>query len=280
MTELRRKMIEDMQLHGYSEKTRESYVNAVKGLSAFYKRSPDKLTEEEIRDFFLHLVNERRSARSTVTVYLCGIKFFYEKTLGRDWLVFDLIRPKKRNKLPVVLTTEEVRHILSFIRNPAARMALETIYSCGLRLSEGIHLEVSDIDGKRTTVHVRNGKGGKDRYVPLPRKTLEHLRSYWTLLRPRPWLFPAKKGGEPISDTTLQKTFKAALRQSGIEKKVSIHSLRHSYATLLLENGIDLRTIQEILGHKSPQTTSVYTHLTRKSIERLHATINKLMCDL
>jgi len=258
MSELRKRMIHDMQLRGFAEKTQEAYVGAVKGLAKFYRRSPDQLSEEEVRNFFLHLVNERQASRSTVTIYLCGIKFFYERTLGRKWLTFGLVRPRKRAKLPVILALEQVRHILSLVKNPVARMALRTICSCGLRLSEGIHLQVADIDSKRMVVWVRDGKGGKDRDVPLPEKTLEHLRAYWAVFRPRPWLFPAKSGAAPLSDTSLQKTFKAALRQSGIEKKASIHTLRHSCATGLLEKGVDLRVIQEILGHKSPQTTTVY----------------------
>ena len=280
MTELRKRMIEDMQLRGFSEKTRKSYVDAVRGLARFYNRSPDRLSEQEIREFFLHLINEKRAARSTVTIYLCGIKFFYEKTLGRDWPVFDLIRPQKSFKLPVVLALEEVRQLLSLVSNPVRQMALRMIYSCGFRLSEGLHLQVQHIDSKRMLVHVQSGKGGKDRYVPLPEKTLEYLRAYWSLCRPAPWLFPAKHGNQPLSDTSLQKTFKAVVRQSGIGKDVSIHSLRHSYATHLLENGIDLRVIQQILGHKSPQTTCIYTHLTRKTVDRLQATVNYLMNDL
>jgi integrase/recombinase XerD len=280
MSELRRKMTEDMQLHGFSQKTQEAYIGAVKSLAKHYNRSPDQLSEGEIRDFFLHLVNERGAARSTVTIYLCGIKFFYEKTLGREWAIFDLIRPKKRRKLPEILSLEEVRSLLSLVVNPAYRTALRVIYSCGLRLSEGIHLKVQDIDGKRMLIRVQNGKGGKDRYVPLPLRTLEYLRAYWAANKPRYWLFPAINGKEPLSPTTLQKTFKAVLRESGIEKNVSIHSLRHAYATHLLEAGIDLRSIQEILGHRSAQTTSIYTHLTQKSVDRLHATVDYLMSEL
>lgn len=280
MTELRRRMTEDMQLRGYSKRTQESYVDAVKGLSRFYNRSPDLISEEEVRLFFLHLINEKQAARSTVTIYLCGIKFFYEKTLGREFPILDLIRPRKRKKLPVVLSLEEVRSLLSLVVNPVARMALKVIYSCGLRLSEGIQLRVEDIDSQRMLVHVRNGKGGNDRLVPLARKTLEDLRVYWASFRPRPWLFPAKDGLAPISPTSLQKTFKAVVRQSTIEKNASIHSLRHSYATHLLENGIDIRIIQQILGHKSPQTTSLYAHLTKKIIDRLETTVNYLMNQL
>ncbi len=179
-----------------------------------------------------------------------------------------------------MLSLEEVRHLLSIVIHPVAAMALRMIYSCGLRLSEGIQLEVGDIDSQRMQVRVRNGKGGKDRYVPLAQRTLDHLRAYWTLSHPRPLLFPARNGQDPLSATTVQKTFKAALRQSGIEKNASVHSLRHAYATHFLENGIDLRVIQEILGHKSPKTTAIYTHLTQQSVDRLHTTVNLLMNDL
>ena len=273
-------MTQDMQLRGFSERTRQSYIEAVKGLAKFYMRSPDQLSEEEVRDFFLHLINERGSARSTITIYLCGIKFFYEKTLGREWPVFNLIRPKKRVKLPVVLALEEVRHLISMVLNPVARMALSMIFSCGLRLSEGLHLRVEDIDGRRMLVGVRDGKGGMDRYVPLPRRTLEHLREYFALYRPRPWLFPAKDGKRPFCQTNLQKTFKTVVRASSIGKDASVHTLRHSYATYLLENGIDIRTIQQILGHKNPQTTAIYTHLTQKTVDRLHATVDAMMAEL
>jgi site-specific recombinase XerD len=273
-------MNQDMQLRNFSERTRQSYIGAVKGLARFYMRSPDQLSEEEVRDFFLHLINERKSARSTVTIYLCGIKFFYEKTLGKNWTLFNLIRPPKRLKLPVVLTVEEVRHLLSMVVSPVVRTALTVIFSCGLRISEGIHLRVGDIDGQRMQVAVRNGKGGVDRYVPLPRRTLTHLREYFVLARPRSWLFPAKDGKRPFCQTTLQKAFKAVVRASSIGKDATVHTLRHSYATCLLENGIDLRTIQQILGHKSPKTTALYTHLTQKTVDRLHVTVDAMMAEL
>lgn len=280
MTELRRRMTEDMQLHGFSEKTQACYVGAVKSLAGYYHRFSDKVSEEEIRQFFLYLVNEKGVANSTLTVHLCGIKFFYEQTLKREWRIFELIRGKRREKLPVVLSPEEVHTLLSLVRNDVIRTALTTIYSCGLRLNEGTHLEVTDIDSARMLVRVRNGKGGKDRYVPLAERTLELLRAYWTMKHPSRWLFPASNAKGPISNTTLQKAFKITVDQSNIGKKVSIHSLRHSYATHLLENNVDLRVIQEILGHKSPKTTAIYTHLTPKTIDTLKVTINRLMAGL
>lgn len=280
MSAIRQRMIEDMQLHGYSARTQTSYLGAVKALAGHYHRSPETISQDELRSYFLYLVKERGVARSTLMIHLSGIRFFFEKTLKREWRIFDLVRPKKRKKLPVVLSTDEVKHFLSLVQHPTIRMALTVIYACGLRLSEGIHLKVQDIDSARMLVWVRNGKGGKDRCVPLPERLLELLRAYWALRRPRSYLFPTKEGQNPFSATTLQKTFKIVLHQSGICKEASIHTLRHSYATHLLERGINLRVIQELLGHQSPQTTARYTHLTDKSFHTLSTTLNHLMADL
>ena len=192
MTELRGRMIEDMQLHGYAEKTQQAYLVAVRGLAKYYRRSPEQLSAEEIRQFFLYLVNDKGVAGGTLNIYLCGIKFFYERTLEREWTIFDLVRPKKRKKLPVVLSVYEVRFLLSLVAQPTQRMALRMIYSCGLRLSEGTHLKVDDIDSGRMMVRVR-GKGDKDRYVPLPKRTLELLREYWLINRPHTYLFPSRR---------------------------------------------------------------------------------------
>jgi integrase/recombinase XerD len=280
MSAIRQRMLEDMQLHGYAAKTQEAYVGAVRGLAKYYKRSPAEITQEEVRAYFLWLVKERGVARSTLTIHLSGIKFFFEITLKREWGVFHLVRPQKRTKLPVVLSSEETKHLLSLVRMPKSRMALTMIYACGLRLNEGLHLRLQDIDSPRMLIWIRNGKGGKDRYVPLPERLLVMLRAYWTLHKPTSYFFFQKDKNNAISDTSLQHTFKAALRESGIRKAASIHTLRHSYATHLLERGIDLRVIQELLGHKSPQTTAIYTHLTDKSFRTLTETLNSLLADL
>jgi len=280
MTPLRRQMIEDMQLHGYSTKTQEAYVGAVKALALHYRRSPDQLSEEDIRQFFLHLINGKRVASGTLRIYRYGIKFFYETTLKRTWPLFELIQPKQRKKLPVVLTPAEVRSLLALVRNTVPRMALTCIYSCGLRLSEGVHLQPPDIDSQRMMVRVRNGKGGKDRYVLLPERTFELLCEYQKAHSPGTWLFPTRDSTRPISTTGLQKTFKTVVRKSGIHKNASIHTLRHSYATHLLERGVELGVIQRLLGHRSVSTTATYTHLTHKTIGRLSVTINQLMTDL
>jgi len=272
-------MLEDLQLAGYTPKTQKSYIDAVRGLAKHYKRSPDQLSEEEVRRFFLHLVNVRKSARSTITIYLCGIKFFYETTLKRTWNIFDLVRPKHIKKLPVVLSGDEVRTIISSIRKPVARVALTLIYSCGLRVSEAAKLRVEDIDSERSLLWVRNGKGGKDRSVPLSEPTLACLREFWRTTKAKGWFFQGPDG-EHVNIATIQSSFKAALLKSGINKTASVHSLRHSFATHLLECGVDIRIIQKILGHESITTTCIYTHLTDKITDHLGKVLTRLTANL
>jgi len=279
MTPLRQKMLEDMQLHGLSERTQQSYVWAVKGLADYYHRSPAELAEEEIRQFFLHLIDTRKVAKSTVTVYLSGIKFFFEKTLGKTMPVFDLVRPRRRKKLPAVLTIEEIKNILSLIRSPTIKMLLTMTYGCGLRLSEATHLKVADVDMSRMQVKV-TGKGGKDRYVPLAQRSKQLLALYRNEHRPVKYLFIGKTVKGPIPGGTVQKAFKAALKQTDINKPATIHTLRHSYATHLLENGIDIRIIQAALGHKHPSTTMVYAHLTSKSVAAYSKVLDAIMNSL
>lgn len=279
MTELRRRMIEDLALAGYSPKTQRSYLDAVRKLAKYYMRSPDQLSEEEVRQFFLYLINRRKAAKSTVTIYLCGIKFFFEKTLGRLWPVFDLVRPRRSKKLPVVLSRQEVRAVFKLIKHPVLRMALTAMYACGLRISETVQLTVKDIDGDRHQLWVRCGKGGKDRAVPLPDHVLGLLRSHYKSFgNGGAWLFPQKQGH--ISTDTLQDAFKQALVEAGINKSATPHTLRHSYATHLLENGEDITTLQKILGHADISTTKIYLHLTSKISERLDKNLNELMSDL
>ena len=279
MTELRRRMIEDLALAGYSPKTQRSYLDAVRKLAKYYMRSPDRLSEEEVRQFFLYLINRRKAAKSTVTIYLCGIKFFFEKTLGRLWPVFDLVRPKRSKKLPVVLSREEVRAVLKLIKHPVIRMALTAMYACGLRISEAVRLTVRDIDGDRKQLWVRCGKGGKDRAVPLPDHILKLLRSHYKNFgNGGTWLFPQKQGH--IGTDILQDAFKQALQETGIKKSATPHTLRHSYATHLLENGEDITTLQKILGHADISTTKIYLHLTNRISERLDKSLNELMSDL
>ena len=289
MTPLRQRMIEDMQLRGFSARTQESYATAVRQLADHYHTRPDRLTEEDLRRYFLYLANEKKVARATATIALCGIKFFYEHTLQRNWTTLRFIRPPREKKLPVVLSREEVRRILAEVRIPVYRACLTTIYACGLRLLEGAHLQVPDVDGDRMVLHI-HGKGKKDRYVPLATPTLEGLRAYWRTHRSPVWLFPAPTrhglkhalahDGGPVTRSSLQSAFRRALLRTGIAKRGHVHTLRHSYATHLLEAGVNLRIIQANLGHGSARTTQLYTHLTREVQATLTDPLNQLMQGL
>ena len=288
MTALRQRFIDDLQLQGMSERTQQAYVRAVRQFAEHYGKSPDVITEEELRQYFLYVKNIKQWSRATITLALWGIKFFYEQTLHREWTTLEVIRPPHEQRLPVILTVEEVQRILHTVRRLRYRACLTTIYACGLRLNEGTHLQVADIDSARMLIHVRLGKGGKDRYVPLPLCTLELLRAYWTTHRNPVWLFPATgRGGvgattatEPMPKSSVQMAFRAALKETGIAKDAHVHTLRHSYATHLLEAGVNLRLIQEFLGHNSPQTTAGYTHLTMAVKTKAFETISTLMQHL
>jgi len=285
MSYLRQRMIEDMQLRGYAPKTQEAYLRAVRQLAEHFDKSPADLNEEDLREYFLHLKNVKRVSRSTCTQALCGIKFLFQHTLKRDWKTFELVRPPKEKKLPVVLSQEEVRRVLGCLNSFRHHVCLSTIYSCGLRLREGIHLQVADLDSERMVVHLHQGKGNKDRYVPLPDRTLALLRQHWLTHRHPRWLFPARtprgvplsEASTPMSTSTVQKAFRAACLESGIQKHATVHTLRHSYATHLLEAGVNLRLIQIYLGHASMKSTAIYTHLTRNGNERAAETINRVM---
>ena len=236
MTPLQQRMLEDLQLRGLSERTQEAYIRAVRQLAEHYHTSPARITEEELRQYFLYLKNVKHYSRSASTIALCGIKFFYAHTLKRQWSTLAFVRAPREKKLPVVLSVEEVRIILAHLKLLHYRVCLTTLYTCGLRLQEGTHLQVRDIDSARMLVHVHHGKGAKDRYVPLPQRTLEVLRQYWKTHRNPTWLFPAPgRGGigmstasEPMPRSSVQDAFRAALKQSGIKKHASVHTLRHS----------------------------------------------------
>jgi len=282
MTPARQRFIEDLQLRGLSARTQESYVRVARQLAEHYGKSPEVISEEELRQYLLYLKNEKHAARNTCTLALCSLKLFYQQTLKREWPTLDFVRPAREKKLPVVLSVAEVRRLLSCVHQPRYRMCLSAIYACGLRLQEGVHLQVGDIDGERHLVHVRHGKGNKDRYVALPQRLLEQLRAYWRTHRHPTWLFPgAPRAGQlspaPMCESGVQRALQAARRESGLTKPATVHTLRHSYATHLLEAGVNLRVIQAYLGHASPTTTALYTHLTQKTEAYMVETIDRVL---
>lgn len=284
MTALRQKMIEDMQLRDLSERTQQSYLAAVQGLAEYYGKSPVEITEAELRQYFLYLKNDKKVSTSTWIQKLCGLKFLYQHTLKRQFPLLDFVKPKREKKLPVVLSRAEVKRVLGCLRLGHYRVCLSTIYSCGLRLREGLTLQIKDIDSDRLGLHVRQGKGRKDRYVPLPERTLAQLRWYWSQHRNPVWLFPRRTDSyvaqRPMDESGVQKAFRAALKESGIHKPANVHSLRHSYATHLLAAGVDIRLIQKYLGHASLATTYLYIHLTPQVQQGAPRTINELMAEL
>jgi len=273
MTWLRQRMLEDMQLRGLAPRTQESYLAAVRQLAIHYGRSPDLLSDEELRRYFLYLRNEKRVAPNTAHVALNAVRFLYVQTLQRPWPLGDLMRLPKTRSLPVVLTPDEVGAVLSQIRRPPYRVCLSIIYACGLRLLEGVQLQVVQIDSVRMLLRIQGGKGNKDRYVPLPPRALTLLRDHWRSHRNPVWLFPSPGPAHdqyatatvPMDARSVQKAFHQALQASGLTKPASVHTLRHSWATHLLESGVNVRLIQVWMGHSSLRTTAIYTHCTRKA---------------
>ncbi len=289
MTDLLTRYSEDLQLKGMSKTTIKMYTRAVRQLTKHYQKSPEEISDEELRLYFLYNMNERQWSRVTSTISLCGIKHFFTLTLKRDWTTLKFVRPEKEKKLPAILSLNEVHHVLDSVRIYYHRTCLKVIYSLGLRISEGTHLQVSDIDSDRMFVHIHRGKGNKDRYVPLAQRTLDILKAFYKMHRNPVWIFPAPGRGNypklstskiPIPITSIQIAFGEAKVAARIHKKVSVRHLRHSYATHLLEAGISLRYVQQYLGHTNPTTTMVYTRLIKLDLAEPTRIINKVMRDL
>lgn len=279
----RERMSEDMRLRDFRARTQEGYTAAVRQFLAWAQHEPEQLTDDIVRAYFLYLREGKKLAPSSINVVIHALRFFFIHTMHREWKIFHLLRINKARKLPVVLSAAEVRTVLGAIRNPVRRMALTSIYALGLRLGEGRSLEAGDIDSQRQTVWIRDPKGRRDRGVPLPKPLLARLRQYWKTERPAStttFLFVPENGDAPLHETTLQKTFNAARLDAGLTKPATIHTLRHSYGTHLLEAGISLRTIQQVLGHKSLRTTELYMHVTQPGIEHLQETLDRLMVGL
>jgi integrase/recombinase XerD len=286
-TLLRKRMLGDLQLAGLAEGTQEAYLGKVRNLTAYFMLAPDRLTEEQVREYVLYLKNDRRLATSTLKGHVAAIRFFYTHTVPRDWKTLQKLRIPQPKTLPDVLTIDEVRQLIDAVRRPHIKVFFWTVYSLGLRLKEALHLQVGDIDGKRMLVHVHLGKGAKDRYVPLPQRTLDLLRQHWLTHRDPVWLFPARKrdgaratpATRPMQRYSLQGTMRLVVQELNIHKDVTIHTLRHSYATHLLEAGVNLRLIQQYLGHTSLRTTMIYLHVTSLGQERARAVIESLMTE-
>jgi integrase len=280
MTPLQQRYVQDMQLHGFAASTQTTYLQVIGRMSKHLGKAPEEATEDEVRAYVLHLINERKFARSTMTIQIGAMKFLFEHTLQRGWPTMDVVRPAKEFTLPVVLGREEVRKIIDAVRVPVYRVCLITLYTCGLRRNEAISLRVEDVDSARGQLWVRGGKGNRDRAVPLPRRTLELLRSLWSLHRSPEWMFPSSRDPrDHIRPGALHCALRRALTASGVRKSVHLHTLRHSYATHLLEDAVNLRLIQAYLGHRSPRTTALYTHLTREATESVRPTIDRLSTD-
>ena len=266
MGALRKQMDGDLVVRGMAVRTREAYLGAVAGLAKYYGRPPDRIDEAEVQRYLVHLIEERKLAWASCNVVAHGLKFFYRVTLKRPEAQFAIPTARQPQKLPQILAREEVARLIERTAHPKHRAILMTTYGAGLRLNELCHLKVSDIDSSRMTIRVEQGKGAKDRYTLLSPRLLTELRRYWPLYRPKLWLFASKDGAHPINDTTVQKIFYRAKARAGISKDCGIHGLRHAFATHLLEAGVDIHTIQRLMGHRYISSTLRYFHLARKHL--------------
>jgi len=273
MSELRQQMLADLRIRNYAERTQGIYVHRVAEMARHFKRSPEDLTKEEVRSYLRELKEGRRVSRSAFAQVIGALRFLYQVTLDRPDMVPHLPYPRLKRRHPVVLSAEEVVRLLRAIGNLKHRTVAMVLYGAGLRITEALALELRDVDSSRMVLTVRHGKGDRDRQVALSSVLLEALRTYWRAYRPSTWLFPGQKADQPLSAATIQRAVKAARLKAKIAKPATPHTLRHSYATHLMEAGTDLRVIQTLLGHGSLKTTAIYTHVAR---ERLHATRSPL----
>lgn len=275
MKELREQMLVDLQLSGATTSTQKNYLREVGNLEKYFTRSPAELGEAELKEYLLHLIKERHLSEGTFRFYVAGLKFLYRTTLKREWPVEKIKHPRAKRKLPIVLDLSEVESIFAVTKNLKHKAILMLTYSSGLRVSETARLELTDIDSKRMTVMIRQGKGGKDRYSILSQTTLELLRQYWRKYRPTKWLFEGQKKNDHITSHTIQLVFYAAKKRAGITKPASVHTLRHSFATHLIEAGTSLHHVQLLLGHRSPTTTTVYLHVSRLNLAQVKSPLDK-----
>lgn len=280
MTDLRRRMLEELQRRNYSTGTIEVYLRAVEDFARYFGKRPDRLSQEDLRKYHLYLIQDRKLAVRTISVQIAALRFFFVKTLRRPYLQLDLPNPKRRLHLPDVLSLNEVARLLQSAATRYHHVILMTLYSAGLRRAELCRLKVSDIDSERMVIHVRQGKGGRDRDVKLSPRLLEVLREYWRWMKPKTYLFPGmvrqRRQDKPLAAKSLWFMVQQAAKRAGIRKKVSPHTLRHSWATHLYEGGEDLRFIQIQLGHSDLKTTSIYLHLSPHRLQSVQNPLDSL----
>lgn len=280
MGRLQDRMDRELRIRGYAENTRKSYIGRMRCFVRHFMRSPDELTAEHVKQYQLFLTKDKRVSWSTFNVHVCAIRFFYREVLRVDWNVEHIPYQKRGRKLPVILSGEEVRALLDTTTNLKHRALLMTLYSAGLRTGEAIHLQLADIDSGRMMIRVDEGKGRKDRYVMLSERLLLTLRRYWREYQPALWLFPGQDPSRPLTRGSVDKLFARARERAGIEKRVSPHSLRHAFATHLLERGVNIRVIQRLLGHRSLRSTEIYTHVAESYVRDTKSPLDDLLPDL
>jgi integrase/recombinase XerD len=279
MGQLRNRMEEELRLRGRSDSTIKQYIGCARCLVRYYRRAPEQLSCEEVRQYLLYLLEERKVSSATFNTYCYALRFLYWEVLGREELWPKIPFVRRRRRLPLVLSRSEVHAILQEASNIKHRAMLATLYATGVRLEELMNLRLTDIDSERMMVRVQDGKGGKDRYTLLSPRLLELLRNYCRAMRPKEWLFPNKDARGPLSHSVAQRLFKRCRDKAGVAKPASVHTLRHSFATHLLEDGCDVRMVQELLGHKNLQTTNVYLHVTSRRIHEVRSPFDSLGAD-
>jgi len=269
------KFEEELKLKGYTQKTRKNYIGHIQRIAVYFNKDISLLSTDEIKGYLLEVMDKQNKSLTYGSQAISAIKFLYNTILDRNEVIEKIPRPKKEKKLPNVLSKEEVKKIFDSIENRKHRAILLLIYSSGLRIGEAIRLKLEDIDSSRMLVHVYQGKGRKDRYSVLSKVALDELRGYVKKYRPDNWLFPGEDEDKFINERSVQRAFEKACYRAGITKKVTVHTLRHSFATHLLEGGTDLRYIQELLGHASCKTTEIYTHVTQKDLRNIQSPLDR-----
>jgi integrase/recombinase XerD len=273
-------MLTDLQLKGITPRTQKKYLREVSLMADYFDKPLEELGEKEVKDYLVHMLETRKLSRGTYRGYVAGIKFLYKTTLNREEVVEKIQYPKAKRTLPVVLDLSEVKTLLSVMENLKHRALLTITYSAGLRVSEAAKLKVTDIDSKRMMVRVQQGKGRKDRYSILSKTALELLRLYWRQYRPKEWLFEGQKEGAHLCYTSIRQIFVEAMKRAGITKPANPHTLRHSFATHLIEAGTSLHHVQLLLGHRSPTTTTVYLHVSKMNLAQVCSPLDSIPEEL